>query len=686
MQGLSAHWDLQKKTTWGLTLDKLSLPHQISLHNITAHSLSKDPSRIALRMARGKSILTSEWTLLTPKETKGILLQSLRISTPQQPTWQLAAPHPITFYPSVSTEGPLCLKSTDQDKVCGSFSMSAAHQWSGTLNSQGFNIMPFFSLLSPEIGGTVSLATDCEAQGAGAKLTGGHCRLHTTQTSQHSLRYKKERIPIEQIDIQLKQSQQGTIGNGLIALSPSDHLHLKLNPTGTGIPQLTVQGQLTHLPFVNTLCDPYVSIEGKLSTDLRLTAQPAGIDAEGTLSLTEGSVQVKPTQTGYHDITVHIKRDDTHTLGYALSGYSNESAFHINGEMDPVAATLSGKLTGENLVISHTPEYQITGTPEVAFSLQPHLFTLQGDVQVNSANIAVKKLSFIEQLPTNDITYIDTNTPTHGTHWKKDMQLNVTLGDQIHLNAYGIQARLAGNINLTGKEDMPFLGNGRIHVAQGSYSLYSKTLSITPGSFIQFLQTPLNNPLLNITASKTIDTNASQLSEKTNENNLIVGVNITGSAQKPKVDYFSNLASLSQSDILTRLLLSSNSAKDNLLKKQEKKQKKDNIFEALMTSLKNTIQSTDFGVQSNNVTDPIHSPIHQQTRYLIGKRITPRLYARYIIGHGNQAIDAEGAQTLFELHYLLSRQFSLLLSSGNLNTLDAQFDTGLDIRYQSQKD
>ena len=53
---------------------------------------------------------------------------------------------------------------------------------------------------------------------------------------------------------------------------------------------------------------------------------------------------------------------------------------------------------------------------------------------------------------------------------------------------------------------------------------------------------------------------------------------------------------------------------------------------------------------------------------------------------GNQAIDAEGAQTLFELHYLLSPQFSLLLSSGNLNTLDAQFDTGLDIRYQSKKD
>jgi translocation and assembly module TamB len=109
---------------------------------------------------------------------------------------------------------------------------------------------------------------------------------------------------------------------------------------------------------------------------------------------------------------------------------------------------------------------------------------------------------------------------------RPDVLIDIDLGDDFQVSGQGLQTRLAGKINVRSTPDLPtprVLGD--VRTERGSYRAYGQQLTIETG-VLRFTG-PYDNPTLDITA---VRPNSSQR----------VGVQISGTAQSPRVRLFSD--------------------------------------------------------------------------------------------------------------------------------------------------
>jgi translocation and assembly module TamB len=109
---------------------------------------------------------------------------------------------------------------------------------------------------------------------------------------------------------------------------------------------------------------------------------------------------------------------------------------------------------------------------------------------------------------------------------RPDVLIDIDLGDDFQVSGQGLQTRLAGKINVRRTPELPtprVLGD--VRTERGSYRAYGQRLTIENG-VLRFTG-PYDNPTLDITA---VRPNSSQR----------VGVQISGTAQSPRVRLFSD--------------------------------------------------------------------------------------------------------------------------------------------------
>ena len=109
---------------------------------------------------------------------------------------------------------------------------------------------------------------------------------------------------------------------------------------------------------------------------------------------------------------------------------------------------------------------------------------------------------------------------------RPDVLIDIDLGDDFQVSGQGLQTRLAGQINVRSTPELPtprVLGD--VRTERGSYRAYGQQLTIENG-VLRFTG-PYDNPTLDITA---VRPNSSQR----------VGVQISGTAQSPRVRLFSD--------------------------------------------------------------------------------------------------------------------------------------------------
>jgi translocation and assembly module TamB len=122
---------------------------------------------------------------------------------------------------------------------------------------------------------------------------------------------------------------------------------------------------------------------------------------------------------------------------------------------------------------------------------------------------------------------------------KIDIDVDVLLNPDIHIQAFGLDTRLLGDLNIVKPVGLyQPRGEGQVTVKQGSYRAYGQNLKIGQGR-LQFAG-PLDNPSLSIRAHRP------GLAVK-------AGVNVTGNARAPKLALFSE-PSQSEADTLSYII------------------------------------------------------------------------------------------------------------------------------------
>ncbi|WMQ74466.1 MAG: Translocation and assembly module subunit TamB [Sodalis sp.] len=196
---------------------------------------------------------------------------------------------------------------------------------------------------------------------------------------------------------------------------------------------------------------------------------------------------------------------------------------------------------GNRVRITVPPMVRLDISPDIVFEAMPTLFAFNGKVDIPSAHIEVKDMPQSAVGVSSDEVLLDDNLRKKSTAIPITSNLLVHVGDDVHLDAFGLKAKLKGDLKIV--RDKHGLGlNGQIDIPSGRFHAYGQDLIVNKGQLL--FSDPVDQPYLNIEAIRNPDST---------EDDVTVGVRVTGLADQPKVEVFSDPVK-SQQEALSYLL------------------------------------------------------------------------------------------------------------------------------------
>ena len=316
------------------------------------------------------------------------------------------------------------------------------------------------------------------------------------------------------------------------------------------------------------------TIEGlRLSLANQLFSSGESMDGEVVSRLSFGGNLEKPLLNGNFDIRnvktklkslpfdvtdgqVAIRFNGTSST---LNGHvqTPDSKLNINGQanwanMDNWTAEVRAQ--ADNFKVDIPSMAKLKVSPNVIVKASPKRLDLSGNVDIPWARIA------IESLPDNAEPVSEDEVILNGPRKSKEELINrqfasetksgmqiqsdlkIKIGDDVHLDAYGLKTNLDGLLSV--KQDKGKLGLfGQINLKNGRYASFGQDLLIRKGQ-ISFAGLP-SQPMLNIEAIRN--------PEAMEDSKVTAGVKVIGMASSPQVTIFSDPAK-SQDQALSYLL------------------------------------------------------------------------------------------------------------------------------------
>ena len=353
-------------------------------------------------------------------------------------------------------------------------------------------------------------------------------------------------------------------------------------------------------------------------------------------------------------------------------------SFEKPGRLRAVARIALRSLTGsvgietDRLPILQRRDRWMVVSGEGGITLAPQSATLYAKLRVDGAFIDFTRLRGTRSLP-NDVVVVRAEQPTRPETAAVDVTLDVqaNLGQRFYIRGAGLEARLAGELEITGRPGQ-LIGEGIVRTVGGTYQGYGQRLRIQRG--ILTFQGPVENPALNVLAVRTglpVD----------------VGVSVGGTAARPSVRLYSD-PSMTDVEKLNWLVLGRppggdggqerallSAAASALLAGQG-----DSASTNLMRSLGIDEISLRPGQDSSSILprETVAGTLRSATGttaasdfVAIGKRLNDDLYLTF-----EQSIS--GAATYVALNYQIARRLSLIARAGTSTALDLVYSIAFD--------
>ena len=298
--------------------------------------------------------------------------------------------------------------------------------------------------------------------------------------------------------------------------------------------------------MINPIFSRGEKAEGKLNANLRLGGnamspllfgqmQLNGIDVDGNFM----PFDMQPSQ-----ITMNFNGASSTLQGDIRT---QQGQISLNGDadwrqIDNWRARIAAK--GSRVRITVPPMVRLDVSPDIVFNATPSLFTLDGNVDIPWARIVVKEVPESAVGVSSDEVMLNSDLKPEKTQSASipiNSNLNIHVGNNVRLDAFGLKARLTGDLKVA--QDKQGLGlNGQINIPEGRFHAYGQDLIVRKGELL--FSGPPDQPLLNIEAIR---------NPESTENDVIAGVRVTGTADQPKAEVFSDPA-MSQQEALSYLV------------------------------------------------------------------------------------------------------------------------------------
>ncbi|SFN04533.1 autotransporter secretion inner membrane protein TamB [Izhakiella capsodis] len=288
------------------------------------------------------------------------------------------------------------------------------------------------------------------------------------------------------------------------------------------------------------------SVSGALNSQLRLGGDLQRPQVFGQLGLRDGRLDASfmPVDLQAADLNLQLNGMSS-TLEGVLRTAKGQLSLNGNADWSNLNAwRASVAAKGDRIRVTVPPMVRMDVSPDLVFEATPDLLNLNGKVDIPWARISVQDLPPSAVGVSPDEVMLNKNLQPIApktTSIPINSNLVIHVGEDVRLDAFGLKARLNGDLKLV--QDQQGLGlNGQINIPQGRFHAYGQDLIIRKGE-LQFAGPP-DQPYLNIEAIR---------NPEATENDVTAGLRVTGPAAQPKVDVFSDPA-MSQQEALSYLL------------------------------------------------------------------------------------------------------------------------------------
>jgi len=335
-----------------------------------------------------------------------------------------------------------------------------------------------------------------------------------------------------------------------LATEDSDALQLQARASlgrdeGVALADSPIEGSLLlstkRLGLLPLLVPEVDKAAGDMRADLTLSGTPSRPVVGGTVRLDVAALDLYATNLRLRDAVAHFTLLDS-GLRLESEGKAGDGTYRTAGELDWQGGVLRGglRLQGERLLVADVPEARIEASPDLTFRIDGQDIALQGKVEIPNARIEPKQIvGAVTASP--DVRIVGTDEPEEaGTPWRVTSDVRLTLGEDVRLQAFGLQGRLEGTMLTQLRPEEVTTASGELQIEDGKYRAYSKELDVERGRLL-FAGGPVTDPGVDLRASKSVP-------------GYKVGVAVRGRLRRPEISLYSD-PSMPQSQIASLLLV-----------------------------------------------------------------------------------------------------------------------------------
>lgn len=480
------------------------------------------------------------------------------------------------------------------------------------------------------------------------------------------------------------------------------HYQLKSLPTLQQPFYTNIDLSLKNLNFLTQLIPELKKPKGIFNAKIKIKGSLNNPTFNLNLNLQNSSAIIPDLGLDLKNINYQVNTSENNLIG-------NGQIYSGNGFLELHTITdLSNKnlatlidLAGKNVTIINNSEYQIIATPKLKILANMQQVQTDGSILFPKANIEINSKKNNLATLSNDVVFIGTKKKSIDFPLTFKNDIKIETGDNIRLQYQGLSTKLKGTLTIKQDFDHPAFATGQLKLFPGEYNYYGQSLTLKSNSSLNFVNTPINDPVLNITASRNIlilpvstPNTSTGIKSKFGSSNFIqssllssqsipiqleVGLHVRGTIQDPHIILFSNPSNIikSQLDLLSYLItgqastqLSAASTQLLLNAASNLGSEKNNIGQ-LISKIQQQLGVDQLTVGAKPIFDPNTNSMQQNTSIIVGKSLSPKLNITYSLGLLNPI-------SILEINYLLNKNFSLRTTSSN-------FANGLDLIYKLEK-
>jgi translocation and assembly module TamB len=280
------------------------------------------------------------------------------------------------------------------------------------------------------------------------------------------------RIPVASFNAELAGG--GASLRAALAVEPgiSGELELRLEQLS---PESAIEGELTlqgrDWEWVPVVIPQLDRMEGVLAARIGASGALRSPQLSGSLTWRQGSLVVPALNVAVSEIEAEISGAADGSAKVTASASAGGGQLSVSGQLADLMRTERSaqlQVKGEAAELINWPEYHVWGSPDLQINGSSSGWTVNGQLQIPRAEIAVEETPEQAVTLSPDIRVLGAaETAPAVTQYSGEVR--VLFGKQVHVQALGLDTRLEGGLTARMVKDRPLRAEGRVTLAEAGH-------------------------------------------------------------------------------------------------------------------------------------------------------------------------------------------------------------------------